>query len=414
MIQDRLTRRHFLGASLAGVANASLVGCAGKAASSHFESTPVRIGVVNQTDSAPFVIAQERGHFDAHGIRATLVRFPSWAAIRDALVQGDIQAAMMLYGMPLASTMGLLGSNSVPMVVPWQLNRNGGAVTIRADLRNKVDGDPKSLKPIADRAREDGEALTFSTTFPPGTHAMLLRYWLAAGGIHPDRDVRLITLPPPQMVANMRAGLMDGYCVGEPWNARAVHENVGFTALGTQEIWRDHPEKVCAFTRSFAERDPRTVKGVLKALYEASVWLDAPGNHLAAAQILARPGYVNGPVELIAPRMLGHFDYGDGRFKDDPIHLIFNERNCNYPQRKYGLWFLTQFRRWGLVEGAPDYAAIVDAVMRPDLFEEAMREIGVVGQRPDNSPESLFDGTVFDPTRPEEYAGSFAIHSLRG
>ena len=243
---------------------------------------------------------------------------------------------------------------------------------------------------------------------------MWMRYYLAAGGIHPDSDVALITIPPPQMVQNMKIDKMDGFCVGEPWNARSIVENIGFTSLTTQELWPDHPEKVCAFTEEFAEKNPKTVKAVLKALHEASVWLDDLGNREEQCRIVAAPTYINCPPEIILGRMLGQYDYGDGRKKQDDHYMIFSQRNCNYPQPKYGKWWLSQFRRWGMVEGPPDYEGVVKKVFRTDLYEEAMKEIGYAHGGLNNEPETLFDGVKFDPAQPEEYAASFAIKNLKG
>jgi nitrate/nitrite transport system substrate-binding protein len=256
--------------------------------------------------------------------------------------------------------------------------------------------------------------MTFAMTFPPGTHAMWMRYWLGAGGVNPDKDVALITIPPPQMVANMKVGKMDGYCVGEPWNARAIADGIGFTALTTQDLWKDHPEKVCAFTAEFADKNPKAVKAVLKALHEASVWLDKLENRPEQAEIVSRPTYINCPKEIILGRLQGHYDFGDGRKKEDPNYMIFSQRNCNYPQPKYAVWWLTQFRRWGMVQGTPDYAGVAKQVMRSDIYEAAMKEIGYKHGGLDNKPEKLFDGALFDPARPEVYAKEFAVHNLKG
>jgi len=316
--------------------------------------------------------------------------------------------------MPIASTMGLLGSPKKPMVIPWMINRNGQSISLKAELKGKVKDDPKALKPFVDEAKKKGEPMTFAVTFPPGTHAMWMRYWLAAGGIHPDKDVALIVVPPAQMVANMKVGKMDGFCVGEPWNARVIADGIGFTATNTQDIWKDHPEKVCAFTEEFATKNPKTVKAVLKALHEASVWLDDMKNRPEQAKIVSAATYINCPEDIILGRMQGKYDFGDGRKKDDPNYMIFSSRNCNYPQPKYAVWWLTQFRRWGMVEGAPDYAGVAKQVMRTDLYEEAMKEIGYKHGGLDNKPETFFDGTKFDPAKPEEYAKAFVVNSLKG
>jgi nitrate/nitrite transport system substrate-binding protein len=383
------------------------------ATSSAPEIADLRFGMIALTDCSPIVIAHEKGLFKKYGINSTVVKGASWAAIRDSLSNGDLHATHMLTGMPIASTMGLLGAPKKPMVIPWMLNRNGQAITMQSKYKGKVGVDPKALKPFVDQAKAAGTPMTFAMTFPPGTHAMWMRYYLAVGGINPDKDVALVTVPPPQMVANMKVDKMDGFCVGEPWGARAIADGIGYTAITTQEIWKDHPEKVCAFTEEFAEKNPKTVKAVLKALYEASLWLDDLKNREEQATIVSRPTYINCPPELILGRLLGDYDYGDGRKKKDEYYMSFNARNCNFPQPKYAVWWLTQFRRWGMVEANPDYAGIAAKVMRPDLYQAALKELGVDPGAPNDSPETLFDGVTFDPKSPETYATSFAIHSLK-
>jgi nitrate/nitrite transport system substrate-binding protein len=377
------------------------------------EVNALKFGMIALTDCSPIVIAHEKGLFKKQGIDSTVSKGASWAAIRDALANGDIQATHMLLGMPIASTLGLLGSPKRPMIAPWILNRNGQSITLKKELAGKVAADPKALQPIAAAAKAAGKPLTFAMTFPPGSHAMWVRYWLAAGGIHPDKDVSLITIPPPQMVANMKIGKMDGFCVGEPWNARAIADGIGFTATNTQDIWKDHPEKVCAFTAEFADKNPNTVKAVLRALHEASVWLDDQKNRPELAEIVSRPTYINCPKELILSRLLGQYDFGDGRKKQDPSYMIFSSRNCNYPQPKYASWYLTQYRRWGMLDADPDYGKVAEQVMRPHLYEEAMKELGVTGRARDDKPETLFDGKTFDPKHPQDYARSFAVNALR-
>lgn len=378
------------------------------------EVTDLRFGMIALTDCSSIVIAHEKGLFKKYGINSTIVKGASWAAIRDSLSTGDLHATHMLIGMPIASTMGLLGSPKKPMVIPWMINRNGQAITLRSEFKGKVGADPKALKPLVDEAKRKGTPMTFAMTFPPGTHAMWMRYWLAAGGIDPDKDISLITIPPPQMVTNMKLGKMDGFCVGEPWGARAIADGSGFTGITTQDMWKDHPEKVCAFTAEFAEKNPKTVKAVLKALHEASVWLDDLKNRAEQAKIVSAATYINCPPELILPRLLGHYDYGDGRTKEDPYFMSFSARNCNYPQPKYVKWWLSQFRRWGMVDGTLDYEGVTRSVVRPELYEEAMKEIGYAHGGLDNGAETLFDGKVFDPSRAEEYALSFDVKSARG
>jgi nitrate/nitrite transport system substrate-binding protein len=425
--EHHTTRRQFLSASTKatalGLLHAGLpVNWLGaQTASDAPESPNVNFGIIALTDCSPIVIAHEKGLFKKYGINSTVTKGASWAAIRDSLANGDIQATHMLIGMPIASTMGLGGAPKIPMIAPWILNRNGQSISLAKSLKGKVAADPKALKPLVDAAKASGNPMTFAMTFPPGTHAMWIRYWLAAGGINPgdaagaQADVSLITIPPPQMVANMQVGKMDGFCVGEPWNAKTIADDIGFTAINTQQIWKDHPEKVCAFKEDFAAKNPKTVKAVLKALHEASVWLDNMDNRVEQAKIVSAPTYINCPPESILLRLQGKYDMGDGRKFRDTDYMIFSDRNCNYPQLKYGKWWLTQLRRWGFTDGAPDYEGVSKQVMRADIYEEAMKEIGYTHGGASDSTETLFDGAVFDPKGDmEAYAASFAVKTLKG
>src|SRR5262245_55546303 len=415
---NSLSRRAFVRTATASTAGVLLAGLpSGWAGSVYAEDGPetkaIRFGIIALTDCAPIVMAHELGYFKKFGIESTISKEASWAVIRDKLSLGENQATHMLIGMPLASTMGLAGSPVKPMVIPWLLNRNGQAITLNNKLKTAGVRKPAQIKPLADKAKASGEPLTFAMTFPPGTHAMWIRYWLASGGIHPDKDVSLITIPPAQMVANMKVDKMDGFCVGEPWNNRAIEDGIGFTVITTQQMWKDHPEKVCAFTEEFATKNPKTVKAILKALHLSSVHLDDLGNRAKAAEVIARPAYINCPPAIILERLLGKYDYGDGRSEQDPNYMIFSQRNCNYPHQIYGKWWLTQLRRWGLTKGAPDYTGIPKRVIRSDIYLEAMKELGVKVNIQEEQKITLFDG-VFDGKDPEKYAKSFAINSIAG
>jgi nitrate/nitrite transport system substrate-binding protein len=372
----------------------------------------MHFGMIALTDCASIVMAHELGYFKKFGIDSVISKEASWAVIRDKLTIGDNHATHMLIGMPFASTMGLMGSPVKPMVIPWLLNRNGQAITLANKFKGSVKV-AKDMKLFVDKAKASGDPLTFAMTFPPGTHAMWIRYWLASGGIHPDKDVSLITIPPAQMVANMKVGKMDGFCVGEPWNLRSIEDGIGYTVITTQKMWPDHPEKVCAFTEEFAEKNPKTVKAVLKALQMSSEYIDKMENRPSVADIISRPTYINCPKEIILDRLQGKYDYGDGRKEQDPNYMIFNQRNCNFPSRTYGYWWLSQFRRWGMVKGTPDYKPTSEKVLRPDLYLEAMKELGIKVAAKDLAPVKLTDG-VFDPKDAEKYATSFAINSLQG
>jgi len=410
----RTTRREFLKISAAGALLAGLPGgWAGGAYAADGPETPkMRFGIIALTDCSSIVMAHELGLFKKHGIESTISKEASWAVIRDRLTLGENQASHILLGIPYASTMGLQGSPVKPMVIPMYLNRNGQAITLNKALLDKGVKTPKQLKPVVMEAKAKGSPLTFAMTYPPGTHAMWIRYWLAAGGINPDKDVTLITIPPAQMVANMKVGKMDGYCVGEPWGARAIADGIGFTAITTQQIWKDHPEKVLGFTEEFATKNPKTVKAVMRAVLEASQWNDKLENRTRMAEVVGQPQYVNAAKEIILGRMLGDYDYGDGRKEKDKYYMTFFDRQTNFPMKSHGVWWLSQFRRWGMVKETPDYKGIVDRVHRPDIYREVAKEMGIEAPREDMKKETLFDGVTFDPAKPEEYAKAFPINSM--
>ncbi|MBK8000362.1 MAG: ABC transporter substrate-binding protein [Verrucomicrobia bacterium] len=416
-----MNRRSFIRSAAKTVGAAALLGGLPKGwvgtayASDAPETTKLRCGIIALTDCSPFVVGSEKGFFKKYGLDVTIAKGANWAAIRDSLSSGDNQMTHMLIGMPIASTMGLLGSPKKPMIIPWLVNRNGQAITLKADWKGKVGADPKAIKPFVDKAKSLGEPLSFAMTFPPGTHAMWMRYYLAAGGINPDKDVALITVPPAQMVANMKIGKMDGFCVGEPWNARSIADKIGFTSVTTQDIWKDHPEKVCGFTAEFADKNPKTVKAVLKGLHDTSVWLDDLNNRPEQCEIVSKPNFINCQKEIILGRLQGKLDYGDGRTMQDEFYMHFSKRNCNYPQPKYAKWWLTQFRRWGMVTGKPDYDGVAKSVMRGDIYTEAMKEIGVTDRGADDSGWEMFDGVKFDPKGDlEAYAKGFAVNNAKG
>jgi len=332
------------------------------------EVTKLKIGFIPLTDCASVVMASELGLYKKYGLDVTVSKEASWAAVRDKLTIGDIQAAHILYGMPYASTLGITGAEGQqkPMVIPMALNQNGQAITLSNQLKKRGVKTPRDIKKLVDEDRGK-KTYTFAMTFPPGTHAMWMRYWLASGGVDPDQDVKLITIPPPQMVANMRIGNMDGYCVGEPWNARAIFDGIGFTAITTQQMWKDHPEKVLGMTQEFAEKNPKTVKAVLMAIIEAAQYIDTMENRAKVAEVIARKEYVNAPVDVILGRMQGKYMYGDGKSETDPNYMKFYRNGeATFPWKSHGLWFLTQHRRWGFITEPIDYKKVVDAVNRPD------------------------------------------------
>jgi nitrate/nitrite transport system substrate-binding protein len=239
-----------------------------------------------------------------------------------------------------------------------------------------------------------------------------MRYWLAAGGINPDKDVTLITIPPPQMVANMKVGKMQGFCVGEPWNARAIADGIGFTAITSQQLWKDHPEKVLAFTEEFAEKNPKTVQAILRAMIESSQYIDKLEHRRQVADIVSRPQYINCDPAIILGRLLGQYDYGDGRTEQDPLYMTFFDRDTTFPWKSHGIWWISQFRRWGMVGPNVDYTGVVDRVHRPDIYRAVAKQVGLDAPTADLKSELFFDGVAFDPADPETYAKSFSVNSL--
>jgi nitrate/nitrite transport system substrate-binding protein len=364
------------------------------------------------TDAAPLIIAHARGLFSEYGLNVTLRRAASWTALRDAINKGEAHAAHMLFSMPVASACGLLGLKQKPLIIPWVLNRNGQAITLKQAYKGKATADAKALRAAAIEGRDKGRPLVFGHTLRVGTHALWLRYWLAAGGIHPGNDVALITVPPAQMVSNLRSGSMDGFCAGEPWNARALAEGIGYTAITSQEIWPDHPEKVFAYTEEFANSHPRSVIASLKALHQAGAWLDNPSNHAKAAELLAKPEYLDCDPAWIMARLGEHTDYGDGRISPHTLPVTFARRSANRPRASHAIWILTQLRRWGLHYGEPDYTGIASRVIRSDFYRIALRELGVIDLSPPDGPETFSDGQTFDPAQPEVYARSFSFHNI--
>ncbi len=378
------------------------------------EVTRLKIGFIPLTDCASVVMAYELGLYKKYGLEVIISKEASWAAVRDKLTIGELHASHILYGMPYASTLGITGAEGQkkPMVIPMALNQNGQAITLDNKLKKRGVKTAKDMKKVIEED-QGKKTYTFAMTFPSGTHAMWIRYWLATGGVDPDKDIKLITIPPPQMVANMRIGNMDGYCVGEPWHARAIFDGIGFTAATTQKIWKNHPEKVLGMTGEFAEKNPKTVKALIMAIIEAAQYIDKMENRPHVAEVISRKEYVNCPMEVILGRLQGKYDYGDGRTEQDPDYMKFyRDGEVTFPWKSHGLWFLTQQRRWGFIESPIDYKKVVDAVNRTDLYREAANTLGIPVPKEEYKKETLFDGIEFDPADPEAYVKKFGIRRV--
>ena len=373
------------------------------------EKKEVRIGFIPLTDCASVVMAAVNKFDEKYGIKIIPTKEASWASVRDKLVNGELDAAHVLYGLVYGVQLGI-GGPKKDMAVLMNLNHNGQAITLSNQLKDKgaIDG-PSLAKLIARKERE----YTFAQTFPTGTHAMWLYYWLAAQGINPLKDVKTITVPPPQMVANMRVGNMDGFCVGEPWNNRAIIDKIGFTAQTTQDIWLDHPEKVLGTTADFVQKNPNTARAMTAAIIEAGRWIDASlSNKQKTAETIAQKSYVNTDTDVIVARMLGRYENGLGKSWDDKNHMKFyNEGTVNFPYLSDGMWFMTQHKRWGLLKDHPDYAAVAKKVNRIDIYKQAAAAAGAALPKSDLRSHKFIDGVTWDGKDPKKYAESFKVHA---
>jgi len=376
-------------------------------APAHATPLPVRVGFLALSDCAPLVVAHELGFDRRHGVRIELVRENSWAALRDGLIRGTLDAAHCLYGLVYGVHLGIGGVRH-PMQLLMGLSSNGQSINLARHLADTGVRDGPTLL----AAVRGGRSLTFAHTYPTGTHAMWLYYWLAAQGIHPLREVRMITVPPAQMVARLGEGSIDGCCVGEPWGAHAVAEGAGVTVATSQQVWPNHPEKVLAAGARFTAERPDAALGLMRALLEACRELDLPGRRAELAATVARPGIVEAPLSTLLPRFVGDYDDGLGRRWHDPDGLRFFDHGAvTCPRSADALWFLSQFRRWGLLEVAPDYAAVVAAVQQSALYRQAAQGLGIAIPVDDPAPARLCDGVPWNGQDPEGYAASFALRS---
>jgi nitrate/nitrite transport system substrate-binding protein len=371
------------------------------------EKTVIRAGFMPLTDCASLVMASVLGLDDKYGIRLELARQHSWSGMRDRLLQGEIDAAHVLYGLLYGVENGI-GSAPTRMAVLMNLSRNGQAITLsRALARQGV----TDLGTLAAAMRKGTRRFTFAHTFPTGNHAMLLYYWLAAGGIDPMRDAQVVTVPPSQMAVNLAAGHMDGFCAGEPWSARAQLDASGFTVATSQDIWPDHPGKALGATAAFVDANPHACRSLIAAVLEAGRWLDASqDNRDAAAEVLSSPAYVNADRRAIAARLHGDYDNGLGRRWIDPDPVRFHdEGEANFPYLSDAMWFMTQHRRWGLLRDDVDYAVVASRVNRVGLYREAAVLAGVPASSSLMRRSVLMDGKVWDGSGPDSYISSFPI-----
>ena len=371
------------------------------------EKTEVKIGFIPLTDCASVVMAAELGLDKKYGVKIIPTKESSWAGVRDKLTTGELDFAHVLYGLIYGVHLGVGGAKK-DMAVLMTLNNNGQAITLSKKLADKgaVDG-PSLAKLMALEKRE----YTFAQTFPTGTHAMWLYYWMAANGINPMKDAKVITVPPPQMVANMRVGNMDGFSVGEPWNHRAIIDGIGVTAATSQDVWKDHPEKVLGTTAEFVKKYPNTARAVTAAILEASKWIDSGlANKNKMAETIAAKSYVNTSVDAINQRILGRYQNGMGKTWDDPNHMkFFNDGAVNFPYLSDGMWFLTQHKRWGLLKDHPDYLAVAKQINQIDIYKQAATASKTPVPKDVMRTSKLMDGVVWDGKDPKKYADGFKV-----
>lgn len=400
-----------LGASFAGMLAAcggsddsTETGSSGGGGGGGGGSRDIKLGFIALTDCASIVIAREKGFFEERDINATIEKQQSWPATRDGLLNGAIDGAHCLFGMPfsVATGVGAEAAPSTDLKIAMTLNNNGQAITLKNDF---ADAGYAEIDRVADVLGEAGSP-KLAMTFPGGTHDMWLRYWLMACGVSFD-DVQIEPVPPPQMVANMNGGQIHGYCVGEPWGAVAVQQDIGFTHIATQDIWEHHPEKALVVGGRLTQ-DTDLLKDVMAAVLEASKWLDDLDNRAEAAEIIAPENYVNAPADEIRGRLLGEYqlgaDLGDQNFEGTQM-MFHRDGQTNFPRRSHGIWFLAQYARMGLIDEAPDYQALVDDIILTDLYAEVAEAEGIDVPDDDMEPfEVKLDGVTFDPANPDEEA----------
>lgn len=410
-----LTRRSFLhattGAAATLAAARTLLPGGAWAQTSGPEVRGATLGYIALTDAAPLIIAQEKGFFARHGMTEMRIdKQASWGATRDNMAlgsaRGGIDGGHILRPKVFLYTLGTVMQNNQPTPIYNLLGLNEdcqGISVAQSYAETGVGLDSSPLREVFAARRARGEEPTAAMTFPGGTHDLWIRYWLAAGGIDPRRDVNLIVVPPPQMVANMKVGNMDCFCVGEPWNEQLVNQGIGFTACTTGELWRNHPEKVLGMRADWVDAHPNATRAILMAVMEAQMWCADMANKEELAAIVGR--------------LRGDVNYGNGRVETATgLEMKFWGENgrTSYPWPSLDLWFLTENIRWGYLPADLDMASVVANTNRADLWIEAAQALGVdtSGFGPSRGVETFFDGKVFDPADPAAYLNSLAITAL--
>ncbi|MEO1151656.1 MAG: CmpA/NrtA family ABC transporter substrate-binding protein [Pseudomonadota bacterium] len=413
------------------------------------EKDELTFGFIKLTDMAPLAVAYEKGYFEDEGLYVTLEPQANWKVLLDRVIDGELDGAHMLAGQPLGATIGF--GTKADVITAFSMDLNGNGITVsnqiweqmKPNIPKQPDGKPVHpikadyLKPVVEKFRSEGKPFKMGMVFPVSTHNYELRYWLAAGGIHPgyygttdtsgqiQADALLSVTPPPQMPATLEAGTIYGYCVGEPWNQQAVFKGIGVPVITDYEIWKDNPEKVFGVSASWAEDNPNTHLAVVKALIRAAIWLDENdnANRPEAVEILSRSEYVGADYEVIANSMTGTFEYEKGDKRAVPDFNVFFRYFATYPYYSDAIWYLTQMRRWGqITEAKPDswYMDIAQKVYRPDIYMQAAELLIAEGKanKADfpfgtdgfKDPQTEFiDSITYDGRKPNEYLAQFPI-----
>lgn len=457
MTSSTLSKRKFIRNILSAfVAGALMTSTVVIAETEDLEKEDLKFGFIKLTDMAPLAIAYEKGYFEDEGLYVTLEAQANWKVLLDRVIDGELDGAHMLAGQPLGATIGF--GTQAHIITAFSMDLNGNGITVSnkiwEEMKKNVpheNGKPVHpikadyLKPVVESFKDEGKPFKMGMVFPVSTHNYELRYWLAAGGIHPgyyaphkgdtsgtiDADALLSVTPPPQMPATLEAGTIYGYCVGEPWNQQAVFKGIGVPVITDYEIWKDNPEKVFGVSKAWADKNPNTHKAVVKAMIRAAMWLDQGGleNRKEASKIMSRPEYVGADYEVIANSMTGTFEYEKGDKRSLPDFNVFFRYNATYPYYSDAVWYLTQMRRWGQISDyKPDswYMDIAKKVYRPDIYAEAAKELIAEGKAkaedfPDFASESgykpeqteFIDGVAYDGTKPNDYLKAFDI-GLKG
>ena len=421
------------------------------------EKEELKFGFIKLTDMAPLAVAYEKGFFEDEGLYVTLEAQANWKVLLDRVIDGQLDGAHMLAGQPLGATIGF--GTKADIITAFSMDLNGNAITVSNDIWQQMkpnipigaDGKPvhpikaDALKPVIEKYQANGKPFNMGMVFPVSTHNYELRYWLAAGGIHPgyyaphkgdssgqvDADALLSVTPPPQMPATMEAGTIYGYCVGEPWNQQAVFKGIGVPVITDYEIWKNNPEKVFGVSKGWADKYPNTHKRVVKAMIRAAQWLDESNNanRPEAVKILSKSQYVGADYDVIANSMTGTFEYEKGDKREVPDFNVFFRHNATYPYYSDAIWYLTQMRRWGqIAEPKSDdwYKDIARKVYRPDIYAAAAKDLIKEGKVkaedfPDFATETGFkpaqtefiDNITYDGNKPNDYLNQFKI-GLKG